>query len=482
MSDDKAAIQDMAQRLDKLYEWDREPVREDQLHGGKRFAAVFSGEHVAGTEFVIGAFFVLNGVSAFDVLVGLLVGNLLAVLSWTFICAPIAVQVRVTLYWYLRRIVGPGVTVIYNLANAFLYCILAGSMIAVAATAVGIAFNIQMPELTDKYPNSIGWVLTVWLVGSVVATFAILGFKRVSQFSAVCVPWMFIVFVAGAIAVLPQLGEFSSISEFWTLAQTEIWTGVPIEGQEKLGLWHVIFFAWFCNLAMHVGLSDMALFRYAKSWTYGFYSALGMYLGHCLAWICSGIMVAAYGHTIAPGYMAYNACGLAGAVAVVIAGWTTANPTIYRAGLALQIVSPNWPRWKMTLVAFVVATTLACFPLFVMKLLDFVAIYGLILMPVGAIVFTEHWFFPMLGLQRYWIEKRGDMFNWPALITWLVILFLSFPAEAMTNGFIRFPMDAMGFHLFFRWLPGYFLSIILYVGLAMIWGAGRTMAQEEGVA
>ena len=40
---------------------------------------------------------------------------------------------------------------------------------------------------------------------------------------------------------------------------------------------------------MHVGLSDMALFRYAKSWTYGFYSAFGMFPGHMLAWICSGV-------------------------------------------------------------------------------------------------------------------------------------------------------------------------------------------------
>ena len=87
---DSGALETMSTRLDKLYEFDREPVTEDRLHNGGRFAAVFSGEHVAGTEFVIGAFFVLHGVNAFDLLVGLLIGNLLAVLSWTFVCAPIA--------------------------------------------------------------------------------------------------------------------------------------------------------------------------------------------------------------------------------------------------------------------------------------------------------------------------------------------------------------------------------------------------------
>ena len=61
-----------------------------------------------------------------------------------------------------------------------------------------------------------------------------------------------------------------------------------------------------------------------------------MYAGHTLAWICSGVMVAAVGREINPGLMAYEALGAAGALAVLIAGWTTANPTLYRSGLALQ--------------------------------------------------------------------------------------------------------------------------------------------------
>ena len=45
------------------------------------------------------------------------------------VCAPIATRTRLTLYWYLRKIAGPGLTLVYNLANALLYCILAGAMI-----------------------------------------------------------------------------------------------------------------------------------------------------------------------------------------------------------------------------------------------------------------------------------------------------------------------------------------------------------------
>src|SRR5690606_36945508 len=102
--------------------------------------------------------------------------------------------------------------------------------------------------------------------------------------------------------------------------------------------------------------SDMALFRYAKSYHYGWFSAYGMYMGHMLAWLCSGIMVAAVAREMNPGVMATEALGVAGAAAVLLASWTTANPTLYRAGLALQVVSPGWPRWKVTAQAGLVTT------------------------------------------------------------------------------------------------------------------------------
>ena len=76
------------ERLDSLNEFERAPVTRDRLESGRHFAAVFAGEHVAGTEFVIGALFVSWGVGTRDLILGLLLGNLLAVLAWTFICAP----------------------------------------------------------------------------------------------------------------------------------------------------------------------------------------------------------------------------------------------------------------------------------------------------------------------------------------------------------------------------------------------------------
>jgi len=184
----------------------------------------------------------------------------------------------------------------------------------------------------------------------------------------------------------------------------------------------VMFFAWFCNMAMHIGLADLSLLRYAKKWTYGFASAAGMFLGHFIAWIASGILCAAAVGEVAPGPIAYLGAGVAGIVCVVIAGWTTANPTLYRAGLALQVVTPNWKRWKMTLVAGAITTLAALFPALVMKLLEFVSIYGLVLMPMGVVIFIDLMILPKLGLKSNYAETFNKPFNIAAGVAWLITL------------------------------------------------------------
>jgi purine-cytosine permease-like protein len=453
--------------MNALYEYDREKVTPNQFKPGVQFAGLFAGEHVAGTEFVIGAFFVLHGVKAADLLLGLLVGNLLAVLSWTFVCAPIATGTRLTLYWYLQKIAGPGLTIAYNLANAVLFSILAGAMIAVSATALGLAIGIRKPGLDDVLPPSVAWVALTIAIGAAFVVLAILGFEKLSRFAEVCSPWMFAVFISGAVAMLPALGVHTNLDNLLEVARTRIWTGVPSPGQEQYHLGHVVFFAWFCNLASHIGLSDMALFRYARHWAYGLYSAFGMYPGHMLAWLCSGIMVAAVNRQMDPGVMAFEAAGLAGLLAVILASWTTANPTLYRAGLALQCITPDWPRWKTTLIAGSITTMLSCFPIVFMKLLNYVAIYGLVLMPVGAIVIAEYWIFPRLGLEQYRAGKRGWLFNWKAAAVWVGTLTICY---------------FMPFHLFFRWLPGYFIALVSYIVLNLGESPGRAAPEQRGAA
>lgn len=447
----------LREQLDDVNEYEREPIPQNKLKGWRSFIGTYAGEHTAGTEFVIGPLFVAHGASAFDLVTGLLVGNILAVLSWAFFTAKIAVKERLTLYYQLEKIAGSKFTLVYNLVNAGLFCFLAGAMIAVSATAVGIPFDLAMPQLTDVYPNSVGWVVTVFVVGAITTVIAMFGFERVSRFSNVAAPWMIMIFVAAAVGVLPQLGV-TSLGEFWQVAQNTIWTGVPLEGQSKFTFWHIVFFAWFCNMAMHIGMADLSLLRYAKKWQYGFSSVSGVFLGHYIAWIASGILYSLFLMNVSntgsfsPGPIAYGAAGIAGATCVFIAGLTTANPTLYRAGLAIQSINPKWKTWKVTLCVGLFTTVVATFPALVMRLLDFVALYGLILMPVGAVIFIDVYVLERFGLKRNYAELTSTSFNWSVGITWLVTLALCLTLNL-----------AVGVEIFFLGLPGWFIAVIIYL-------------------
>ncbi|MFT2010477.1 purine-cytosine permease family protein [Pontibacter sp. 13R65] len=447
----------LAKQLDAINEYEREPIPKSKLKGLKSFVGMYAGEHIAGTEFVIGPLFVVHGVSAIDLFTGLLVGNLLAVLSWAFLCAPIAVRVRLTLYYQLEKICGKYLVSFYNVVNALMFCFLAGSMIAVAATAVGIPFNIAMPGLDDLYPSSIGWVVTVLFVGSVITAVAILGYEQISRFANVCAPWMILIFVAAAFAVMPQLG-ITSLSSFWEVAQTKIWTGVPVAGYTKFTFWHVMFFAWFANMAMHIGMGDLSILRYAKKWYHGFASSTGMFIGHVMAWVSSGILCAAAGGEVPPGPIAYASAGIAGAACVMIAGWTTANPTIYRAGLAIQSIMPSVKRWKVTMIVGLVTTIAAFFPALVMQLLGFVALYGLVLMPMGAIIFIDYWVIPKLGMTSNYASVANKHFNIAAAVTWLGTLAICLSLNFFQN------VD-----IFFLGLPGWFIAATLYIIISKLY-------------
>lgn len=456
---------------DFLYEFDREPVPKAKLLGPGHFAGAYAGEHVAATEFVIGVTFVNWGASVQDIFLGLLIGNLLAVLTWTLVCAPIAVDTRLTLYWYLRKIGGPRLTSIYNVANALLYAIMAGCMITVSASAVRIPFGI--PPQIDWYPTDFRFVLVVLGVGAVVVTLAVLGFEKLATFASVCSPWMFLMFVVGAIAVLPELFAATGARGFFDMATDSVWTGRAPDGGEPMGFWKVTAFAWICNLGMHGALSDMAVFRFARKASYGLFSSFGMFLGHYLAWICAGLMGAGAALLmnrslieLDAGEVGYQALGWVGALAVVIAGWTTSNPTLYRVGLALQAVTPNWSRAKVTLVAGVATTAVACFPFVFTGLLDYVAIYGLVLSPIGAIVVTEHWIFPRTGLHRYWCSTRRLPLNWAALAAWALAIGLGVALERTG-----------ALHLFFLFLPVYAFAMAAYWLLAKAMGAGADLSR-----
>ena len=454
----------------------------EALQSGRYFAASYAGEHVAGTEFVIGALFVSFGLGALDVIMGLVFGNLLAVLTWALVCAPIATDTRLTLYAYLEKIAGPHFIKIYSVVNGALFCILAGAMITVSASAIRILFGLEAQ--TGIFPTDLRFILIALSVGAVVAFAAVKGFKFVAKFAEVAAPWMIAMFFVGALATLPALidatpglDNVNSSSDLMTLLGSSVF----VDRGADITMWHVIAFTWGANLAFHGGLGDMTILRFARNKAYGWYSSLGMFIGHFAAWVAAGIMGAGAAYIMKTplpqldaGGVAFQALGAVGILAVVIAGWTTSNPTIYRAGLAFQSLNPKWSREKVTLIVGIITAIIACSPFVFSQLLGFLGIMAVIMAPIGAIIFAEHYLFKRMGMTRYWRVGRGDKLNTPAAITW-----------ALSALFAYILGSAFGIHIFFLFIPTWIVALILYPLLSSFMGAksadSEILTQMENV-
>ncbi len=429
-------------------EFEREPVPASKLKSWKSFLGMYAGEHAAGTEFMIGPLFLASGVSAFDLIIGLLIGNLLAVLSWRFLTAEIAVKNRLTLYYQLERISGKGLVTGYNLANGILFCFLAGSMITVSATAVGAPLDMEMPRLTDTMPNGMLWIVIVVIIGALISIIAARGYDAISKAANWMSPIIVFAFLACGVVAMQQLGV-TSLAEFWN-----IWGegSEPLPGQIKYTFWHVVIWSWFANAAMHIGMSDLSVFRFAKKASSGWMTAAGMYIGHYMAWIAAALLYAVYlkspealaflsngeAPPVAPGPLAYNALGIFGIIAVVLAGWTTANPTIYRAGLAFQAILPKTSTFWVTILAGAIATIAGIFPAFAMKLLGFVALYGFILAPFGAIIVFEHFFSKQAGIIKNYAAVAGIRFNKAVLLAWAISFGIFYFISVQYDVFLSF--------------------------------------------
>ena len=429
-------------------EFERQAVPKSKWKSWKSFLGMYAGEHAAGTEFIIGPLFLTTGVSAFDLIVGLLIGNLLAVLSWRFLTAEIGTKFRYTLYYHLEKICGTRLVTVYNLANGMLFCFLAGAMITVSATAVGIPFNMEMPRLTDTVPTSVTWVIIVLCIGAVISIIAAKGYNTVAKAANWMSPVIVLAFIACGIVALFQL-NVNSFSDFWN-----IWGegSEPFPGQIKYTFWHVVLWSWFANAAMHIGMSDLSVFRFARKARTGWTTAGGIYIGHYIAWIAAALLYAVYLNSpeaqvfldngeappVAPGPLAYNAIGIFGIIAVILAGWTTANPTIYRAGLAFQAVIPKASTFWVTILAGTVATIAGLFPAFAMKLLGFVALYGFILAPIGAVIVFEYFFGKKAGIQSFYAEKNNIKFNHAVFWSWVISFGVFFSISAYYEVFLSF--------------------------------------------
>lgn len=456
------------------------PVPEHRLHGPVHFLGLYAAEHVAATEFVIGAAFVAMGATIQDILIGLLIGNVLATMSFWLITAPIAVKTRLSLYTYLEQNMGELFSRFYNGANVLIFVAISAAMITVSATAVRVLFDI--PPQIYPYPTNVYFALIAASASVIAVLVAYYGFEVLSEFATICAPWLMVMFTAGGMVLIPSLNEaltgyttLASFSDFVGLAGTTVFTGINAAGEPGIGLWEVIGFAWAANTFAHFGLIDMALLRYAKKSIYGLCTATGMMFGHYVAWISAALMGAATAAimklsiaVVSPGDVAYYALGATGFVIVIVAGWTTANSNLYRAGLAGQAVFPNLSRQKVTLSLGAVVVVASCFPFIYRSILPLLTYAGLILVPIGGIVFAEQHLFPRLGYKSNWHRLKGVRDNKPALITWAISLVFGFGLDVL---------DVIPFVYLF--LPTFVVALVSYTLLAKPAGAAESYPEAE---
>jgi purine-cytosine permease-like protein len=106
-----------------------------------------------------------------------------------------------------------------------------------------------------------------------------------------------------------------------------------------------------------------------------------------------------------------------------------------------------------------IATVACMFPAIAMKLLDFVALYGLLLMPMGAVIFVDFYLLPKFGLRSNSAEIFGERFNWAAGLTWLLTLAACWVYIAIAG------KDK----IFFAGLPGWFVAAAWYIVLSILY-------------
>ena len=125
--------------------------------------------------------------------------------------------------------------------------------------------------------------------------------------------------------------------------------------------------------------------------------------------------------------------------------------------LAFQAILPGVSRFRVTLATGLVATVAGLFPAIAMQMLGFVALYGLILMPMGAVIFVDHYLIARLGMRKNYAEFTRSSFNWAAGLTWF-----------LTLGICTALVQYAGIQIFFVGLYGWFIAVILYIVLSRL--------------
>jgi len=147
---------------------------------------------------------------------------------------------------------------------------------------------------------------------------------------------------------------------------------------------------------------------------------------------------------------------------------TTAVPLLYRAGLAAVAVFHKYTRKQTTLILGVITTIIACFPFVFTTMMQLLTYAGIIIVPIGAIIFAEHWIFPKINLTQFWAYYGKGSKNNASIIAWLSSLAFGFSL----NIFHVIPY-------YYIFLPTWMFSLVLYTVLAYFSGARNKYPESE---
>lgn len=111
---------------------------------------------------------------------------------------------------------------------------------------------------------------------------------------------------------------------------------------------------------------------------------------------------------------------------------------------------------------------IACFPFVFSQILPLLTYAGLLVVPVGAIVFAEHQIFPRIGYTRYWSKFQDYAHSFPAIASWGLGLVFGFGLNFL---------DVMSFYYLF--LPTWVFTILTYTVLAGRYGAKQKYPEAE---
>lgn len=107
-------------------------------------------------------------------------------------------------------------------------------------------------------------------------------------------------------------------------------------------------------------------------------------------------------------------------------------------------------------------------PVVFRNMLPLLTYAGLIVVPLAGIALAEHMIFPRIGLPRYWTRYKGLKNDVPAVATWGICLVFGFGLNFL---------DIISFYYLF--LPTWALSIVLYIWLAKMFGAGEDFTEQQ---